>query len=269
MSRITETFAKLKQAGRKAFMPYLMAGDPDLQTTIALLETAEQSGADLVELGVPFSDPMADGPTIQLAAERSLRSGTTVRGVLETLAKARERVSLPVMLMGYYNPFFQYGLERLCREAATAGADGLIVPDVQTDDAAELRPHADKYGMDTVFLIAPTSTPARLKAVARESRGFVYAVSLTGVTGKRDRLPPELSGFIRDARRQISLPLCVGFGIGTPELAAEAAGLADGVISGSAVVHCVAEAVARGDDPRAAAGKLIRGMAEAVHKVKA
>ncbi len=260
MSRITSTFTELKQQNRTAFMPYLVAGDPDMDTTRRLILAMERSGANLIELGIPFSDPMADGPTNQLAAERALKAGATLTNTLAMLKELRRESAIPVMLMGYYNPFFRYGLEKFCCDAAGAGADGLIIPDLQPDDADEIRPHANAVDLDTVFLVAPTSTPERLELVERESRGFVYAVSLTGVTGARDSLPPELAGFIAGARRIISLPICVGFGISTPEMAAEVAKIADGVIVGSAIVKRIAGAVDAGTDPVPAVAEFVASM---------
>lgn len=261
MGRIEDTFARCRAAGRAAFMPYLVAGDPDLETTARLLPAFAEAGADLIELGVPFSDPMADGSTNQRAAERALRSGTTLRGVLDMVKTIRPALSVPINLMGYYNPFFHYGLERFFRDAAEAGVDGLIVPDLQPDDAAEVRAYADAAGVATIFLIAPTSTPERLALVARESRGFVYAVSLSGVTGERTTLPPDLSTFVDRAASAISLPLAVGFGISTPAMARGVAAVADGVIVGSAIVKRIEAAVEGGADPVVAASSFVREMA--------
>lgn len=262
MSRVTETFARLKSAGRTAFMPYLVAGDPDLETSKRLVLALEEAGADLIELGVPFSDPLADGPTNQLAAARALRGGTTLRKVIGLVEELRASTAVPILLMGYYNPFLRYGLEALCRDAAAAGADGLIIPDLQPDDAGEIRGAADRYGLDTVFLIAPTSPPSRLAAVARESRGFVYAVSLTGVTGERQSLPDALSDFIKSARERIDLPLAVGFGISTPEMVRAVATIADGVIVGSAIVKRIGKATAEGTDPVPPVREFVRSLAQ-------
>lgn len=249
MRQIENTFQRLKSEGRTAFMPYIMAGDPDLDTTRRLILAMEKAGANLIELGIPFSDPLADGPTNQLAAERALKSGTTLPRVLQMVKDLRRDSRIPVVLMGYCNPFFHYGLERLCNDAAEAGADGLIIPDLQPDDVDEIRPYADAAGIDTVFLIAPTSTNVRLERVGQESRGFVYAVSLTGVTGARDSLPPELGDFIKRARAHTSLPIAVGFGIGTPDMARDVGAIADGVIVGSAIVKRIAAATEAGRDP--------------------
>lgn len=264
MSRISQTFAALKAENRTAFMPYLMAGDPDLDATRKLILAMAEAGADLIELGVPFSDPLADGPTNQLAAERALQSGTTLDGIFAMVRELRKDSQIPVCLMGYYNPFFHYGLEAFCRNAAEAGVDGLIIPDLQPDDVAEIRPHADAAGLDTVFLIAPTSTPERLACVSRESRGFVYAVSLTGVTGTRTELPPELGSFLELARKHIDLPIAVGFGISNAEMAKGVSAVADGVIVGSAIVKRIAESVEKNADPLPPVKAFVATLSEAM-----
>lgn len=268
MTRIEDTFARCREAGRAAFMPYLVAGDPDMEATARLIIAFAEAGADLIELGVPFSDPMADGPTNQRAAERALLSGTTLRGILEMVKSIRASVSIPINLMGYYNPFFHYGLERFFQDAADAGVDGLIVPDLQPDDAAEVRDLADAAGVATIFLIAPTSTPARLARVAQESRGFVYAVSLSGVTGERTSLPPDLTAFVDRAKATIPLPLAVGFGISTPAMAQGVADVADGVIVGSAIVKRIEAAVEAGRDPVSETVPFLQSMVEACQKSK-
>ncbi|MHC4886522.1 MAG: tryptophan synthase subunit alpha [Planctomycetota bacterium] len=248
-NRIDDTFASLKAAGRAAFMPYLTAGDPDLETTRRLILGMAEAGADLIEVGVPFSDPVADGPTIQKANERALAAGTTLNGILEMIAKVRTECQVPILLMGSFNPIFVRGCERFCEDAAAAGVDGLIVPDLLPDRAEELSDPATKVGIHNIFLVAPTSTEERLELVAKRSSGFVYAVSLTGVTAERNALPPELGSFVERARTKIDLPIAVGFGISTPEMASEVGQLADGVIIGSGIVKRVAEACEAGQDP--------------------
>lgn len=249
MERIAAAFDRARTEKRALFMPYLVAGDPDLETSKRLILALAEAGAGMIELGVPFSDPMADGPTNQLAAQRALASGTTLPGILAMVKELRADCDIPINLMGYLNPFYRYGLETLFHDAAEAGVDGFIIPDLQPDDVAEVRAHADATGVATVFLIAPTSTPERLALVARESRGFVYAVSLTGVTGERQGLPPDLADFVARAREHIKLPIAVGFGISAPETAQAVGAVADGVIVGSAIVRRVAEASAAGSDP--------------------
>lgn len=262
MSRIAAKFSELKENNRAAFMPFLTAGDPDIDTSRRLVLAMEAAGADLVEIGIPFSDPMADGPTIQQANQRALDRGVTVRDVLRLVSEIRKESEIPIMLMGSYNPVFVYGVEDFCRDAAAAGADGLILPELLPEMAEELLGPARDAGLDTVFLIAPTSTDERLKLVSEKSTGFVYAVSLTGVTGEREALPEELSGFLKRAKQFIDLPIAVGFGISTPEMAKGVASQAEGVIIGSAIVKRIAAACAEGADPCGPVGEFVRSISE-------
>lgn len=241
MNRIEETFASLKSAGRKALIPYIMAGDPDLETTAALVVELDRRGADLVELGVPFSDPIADGPTIQRAALRALDRGTTLRTIVETVSSIREHSGIPVVLMTYYNPVLAYGIGDLCRDAARAGVDGLIVPDLPPEEGAELSAACRRHGLTVIFLVAPTSTTARIELVSRHTTGFVYCVSLTGVTGARGKLADGVDAFMAQVRSHTDRPLGLGFGISSPVQACEAARLADGVIVGSAIINVMEE----------------------------
>jgi len=240
-SRIDATFERLRAGGERALVAYLMAGDPSLAETERLVIEAERRGADVVELGVPFSDPLADGPVIQRADVRALAAGTSLPRVLQMVASLRARVRLPLVLMTYYNPILAFGLKGFARTAADAGADGLIVPDLPHEESEPLRAEAEPAGLDMIHLVAPTSTPARVKAIARLSRGFVYVVSLTGVTGARRELPPDLGAQIRTLRLVTTKPVCVGFGVSTPEQVAAAGRLADGVIVGSAIVRAIEE----------------------------
>ena len=237
MNRIEETFASLKSLGRKALIPYIMAGDPDLETTAELVAELDRRGADLVELGVPFSDPIADGPTIQRAALRALNRGTTLRSIVETVASLREHTAIPVVLMTYYNPVLAYGIGDLCRDAARAGVDGLIVPDLPPEEGADLSDACRRHGLTVVFLVAPTSTSARIELVNRHTTGFVSCVSVTGVTGARGELAEGVDAFMAQVRSRTDRPLGLGFGISSPEQAGEAARLADGVIVGSAIIN--------------------------------
>jgi tryptophan synthase alpha chain len=239
VSRFAATFERLRARGERALMPYIMAGDPSLEETRRLLVEAEKRGADAVELGVPFSDPLADGPVVQRAGLRALASGTTLPRVLELVATLRAQVSLPIALMTYYNPVFVFGLKGFARAAVDAGVDGLIVPDLPYDESGPLRAEAEPAGLDLVQFVAPTSTPARVKAIARLSRGFIYVLSLTGITGERRELPPDLGAQIRTLRLVTTKPLCMGFGVSTPEQAAVVGELADGVIVGSAIVRLI------------------------------
>jgi tryptophan synthase alpha chain len=240
-SRLDATFERLRAKGERALVAYLMAGDPSLAETERLVIEAERRGADVVELGVPFSDPLADGPVIQRADVRALAAGTSLPRVLEMVASLRARVRLPLVLMTYYNPILAFGLEGFARAAAAAGADGLIVPDLPHEEAGPLRAETEAVGLDMIMLVAPTSTPARVKAIARLSRGFVYIVSLTGVTGARRELPPDLGAQIRTLRLVTTKPVCVGFGVSTPEQVAAVGRVADGVIVGSAIVRAIEE----------------------------
>lgn len=236
MSRITETFANLQGTRRKALIPFLVAGDPDVTVTMRAVEALVSSGADLIELGVPFSDPIADGPVNQRAYQRALAAGISLTAVLELAKAIRGRFSIPVVLLSYYNPILRYGPDAFCRDAAGAGVDGVVIPDLPADEAADLVRPARAHGVDTVFLLAPTSTDRRIGLTVAQSTGFVYCVSLTGVTGVRDTLAAGLDGLVGRIRAQTTLPVCVGFGVSTPEQARAAAAASDGVIVGSALV---------------------------------
>jgi len=239
--RIDETFTRLRQRGERALVGYVMAGDPSLAETRRLVVEAERRGVDVIELGVPFSDPLADGPVIQRAGTRALASGTSLPRVLELVATLRTEVRLPIVLFTYYNPVLAFGLKSFAKTAADAGADGLIVPDLPHEEAEPLRAEAEPAGLDLIQLVAPTSTPARVKTIARLSRGFIYLVSLTGVTGERRALPPGLDTQVRTLRLVTTKPVCVGFGVSTPEQVAAVGKLADGVVVGSALVRTIEE----------------------------
>lgn len=239
-SRLDKTFLRLKTEGRKALITYLMAGDPNLEQTEQLVLELEKAGADIIELGVPFSDPIADGPVIQQAAERALRSGTTLRAILLTVRRLRTRSEVPLVFMAYYNSIHAFGPERFCREAAEAGVDGLIVPDMPPDEAGPLQGPAAAAGLQLIFLLAPTSTAERRAYVARRSHGFVYYVSLTGITGAKLGKVSEIGRNVEQIRKVSQTPIAVGFGVTTPEDAADVAAVADAVIVGSAVVKQIA-----------------------------
>jgi len=243
MSKITETFQILKQNGRKALMPYVTMGYPALESALDIIPALAEAGADLVELGVPFSDPLADGATIQAAGQRALANGMSLAVCLEQAATLRTRgVTVPFMLMGYYNPIMQFGFERFAEQATASGIDGLIVPDLPPEEAETLYAAATARGLDVIFLLAPTSDAARIQTVTALSGGFVYLVSLVGVTGARESLPPDLADFVARVRAVTDKALAVGFGIATPEQAAQVAQIADGVIVGSALVKAVGAA---------------------------
>jgi tryptophan synthase alpha chain len=223
-------------------MPYLTMGYPDKESALELVPAIAEAGADLIELGVPFSDPLADGATIQASSQRALENGMSLALCLEQAEVLRTQgVQLPLVMMGYYNPILQMGTASFARGAARAGVDGLIVPDLPPGEAGELRAALHDQNIDLVFLLAPTADEARVRTVAELSSGFLYLVSLVGVTGARNRLPPELEAFVARARSATDLPLAVGFGIGTPEQAARVARIADGVIVGSALIRAIGE----------------------------
>jgi tryptophan synthase alpha chain len=236
MGRISDKFSELRQRGEKALVTFVTAGDPDLASTEQVVLELERSGADLIELGVPFSDPMADGPTIQLSSERALAAGTTPPAILELVARLRTRTQVPIVLMGYFNPIFAYGAERFATDAVAAGVDGLLVVDLPPEEAAELKEATDKAGLDLIFLLTPTSDHSRVEAVSRLGSGFIYYVSVTGVTGARSSVADSLAARVTQVRSELTVPLVVGFGISDPAQAGQVAQVADGVVVGSALV---------------------------------
>ena len=235
-TRITTRFNKLRDSGEMGLVPYLTAGDPSLAATEAFVLALAAAGADVIELGVPFSDPVADGPTIQRAIERSLACGTSLRGVLDLVRSLRAKTEVPLMLFSYYNPVLQMGLDTFAREAAAAGADGALITDLTPEESADYRAAMAKHSLDTIFLAAPTSTDERLARIAEVSSGFLYVVSRTGVTGAKDTLPDDLPALIRRTRRATRLPIAVGFGVSLPVHVSLLGGLADAAVVGSALV---------------------------------
>jgi tryptophan synthase alpha chain len=241
VSRLGATFEALRARGERALVVYFTAGDPSLETTARLVIEAERRGADVVELGVPFSDPIADGPVIQRAGQRALAAGVSLRRVLELMRTLRGEVRVPIVLMTYYNLLLSFGPPAFAETAGKVGVDGVIVVDLPPEESGELRAATDAAGVDMIHLVAPTSTADRVRSIARQTRGFVYLVSLTGVTGERAALPDDLEGQVRALRLVTTKPVCVGFGIGRPEQAAAVGRLADGVVVGSAIVRLVEE----------------------------
>ncbi|MBI4824242.1 MAG: tryptophan synthase subunit alpha [Nitrospirae bacterium] len=256
MSIIEKTFNNLKKQGRKAFIPYIMAGDPSLEKTKELIKVLEECGADIIELGVPFTDPLADGPVIQRASERALAKGVTLRDVIRLVKDIRAVTKIPIVLMTYYNPIFAYKEEAFVRDAVSSQIDGIIVPDLPPDEAHDLIRLSRKKGIDIIFMLAPTSTAERVKKVAKLSRGFIYYVSLTGITGARLLVDTALSEAIMAIRRLTEMPICVGFGVASPEEAKVLSDVADGIIVGSAIVR-------RLDEPEEELKRFLRGLRDA------
>jgi len=254
MGNIADTFQRLRQDGEAALMPYLTMGYPERDSALALVPQLVEAGADLVELGVPFSDPLADGATIQASSQRALANGMTLRVCLDQVAELRARnVKVPLVLMGYYNPIFQLGSRVFAQRAAGVGVDGIIVPDLPPEESGELHSALLRTNIDLVPLLAPTSDAGRTRLLADQARGFLYLISLTGVTGARDRLPRGLEAFVSRVRETTDLPLAVGFGIGTPAQAQRVAQIADGVIVGSALI----QAIGTSERPVEAAGAFL------------
>lgn len=256
---IQRRFAGLRQQGRCALMPFLVAGDPDLEQTRRTLLALQQAGADVIELGIPYSDPLADGPVIQAAAARALAAGTTPGSVLELLASLGDSLEIPVVLFTYSNPLLNLGMERFCQQAAAAGAAGLVVPDLPLEEAEKLSPIAAAHGLDLVLLVAPTTPPERMARIHAASSGFTYLVSVTGVTGMRSSLEQRVEPLLQRLRALPGPPVAVGFGISGVDQAAQVRRWgADGAIVGSALVKRMAEAQASGQDVAAVAGEFCR-----------
>ena len=263
MARLTETFRELARLKQTCLMPYITAGFPRTDLTPDLLEAMAAAGANILEVGVPFSDPLADGVTIQRSSQAALAAGVTPARCFEYVAAARARgVQQPIVLMGYVNPILRFGVEAYLAAAERAGVDGLIVPDLPPEEAADLRAACRRHGIDLIFLLAPTSTDARIRSVAEQTTGFLYCVSLTGVTGARQDLQSGLAEFLARVRRQTDLPLAVGFGVGTPEQAVRVAQVADGVAIGSALVDRLGRASP--DQAIEAAGEFVRSFRAAL-----
>ncbi len=241
MSEIERVFRQCRRERRAAFIPFLVAGDPDLDTTADLLDALVAGGADLIEVGVPFSDPIADGPVIQRAATRALLRGVTLSKVLALVAAKRSSLGVPIVLFSYFNPLQVRGAELFAEQAAASGVDGVLCVDLPPEQGDLLAPALTRQGLDTVFLLSPTSGPERVEKVARAASGFVYYVSVTGITGERRRVSKDLGKTVKKLRKKLDLPVAVGFGISTTEQVAEVAAMADGVVVGSALVRFVEE----------------------------
>jgi len=262
-NRIDTTFARLRERGEAAFVPFLTLGDPSLEATRRLLRVVDQAGADLIELGVPFSDPTADGPVLQRSLEHGLARGATLRAAFEIVADFRKESETPIVLYGYYNPIFRYGLDAFARDAAASGVDGILVVDLPPEEADELLQHTDPAGIRFVCLLAPTSGPERIRTVLARAAGFVYYVSVTGVTGGKPIQPAEVRPVVQRLRERTDLPVGVGFGIATTEQAAAVAEFADAVVVGSALMRLVSEHRDSGD-LEAVVGEFVRSLKSAV-----
>ena len=236
MRAIGQKLAQLHGRGQKAFIPFITAGDPDLETTVRLVLELERAGSDIVELGIPFSDPVADGPTIQRSSERALAHKYRLADFLSSVSTIRQSSNVPIVLFSYFNPILQYGMDALARDAARAGVDGVLVTDITPEEGGEYCTCMDRHGLDTIFLAAPTSDDSRLSKIADCSRGFLYLVSRTGITGEQTSLSETLAPTLERVRRKTDLPVAVGFGISTPEQVKAVWELADGAVVGSAIV---------------------------------
>jgi tryptophan synthase alpha chain len=241
MGRIQQKFNDLKKRGDKALVAYLTAGDPDLETTMALITALDEAGVDVLEIGVPFSDPTADGPTIQAASQRSLQKGTTLSAIFHMLETVRKFTEIPIVLFGYYNPIFIYGTERFSKQAKKSGVDGILVVDLPPEESRELRQYTDRADIDFISLIAPTTSSERIGKISQKATGFLYYVSITGVTGTQKPVVSDIKKEMDRIRKQTTMPVVVGFGISTPEQAAEIALHAEGVVIGSAFVRLIEE----------------------------
>lgn len=266
MSCIEKKFAELQKRGEAALIPFVTAGDPNLATTLKILRALEKGGADCIELGIPFSDPTADGPTIQRSSERALKNGLSLPRILQLVRQFRSTSEVPIVLFGYFNPIFHYGLENFCRAAARAGADGILCVDLPPEESAELKRWTDAEGLDLIFLLSPTSGPDRVQLVAGKGRGFIYYVSVTGVTGARQALDDQLRSQVARVRRATSLPVGVGFGISTPKQAAWIAGFADAAVVGSALVERIEKAKG-GVEKARCAGAFVSELKRAIKQV--
>ena len=233
MSHITSVFSQ----GHKALIAYITVGYPSIEDTLKVVPLLASSGCDIVELGIPFSDPLADGATIQKASFYALENGVTPQLCLNTAKELSQKIEIPLVFMTYFNPVFSYGLQEFCGACASSGVSGLIIPDLPPEEGSELETITQRQGLDLIYLLAPTSTEERIRLVAERSRGFIYLVSVTGVTGARDRLPTDLEVFVDRVKQIAKQPLCVGFGISTSEQARRVAGIADGVIVGSRIIQ--------------------------------
>lgn len=263
--RIAARFRELSKRGEMGLVAYVTAGDPSLAASEEIILAAANAGADVIELGVPFSDPVADGPTVQRASERALRAGTTLAGVLDLVRKVRGQSDVPLVLFSYYNPLLQMGIDKLGKAAVEAGADGILATDLTPEESADYRAVMRAHNLDTIFLVAPTSTDARIEQIVKVSSGFLYLISRTGVTGAREALPEELPALIRRVRKFTALPIAVGFGISLPTHVTVLGGIADAAVVGSALVAEI-EKAQKPSDAAAAVAERIRVLKDAARR---
>jgi tryptophan synthase alpha chain len=259
MSKIASTFSS---PGHKALIAYVTVGYPTIEATLKVVPLLADNGCDIVELGIPFSDPLADGVTIQKSSFHALQSGVTPQLCLELAGWLSQKVDIPLVFMTYYNPVFSYGLDKFSAACAGAGISGIIIPDLPPDEGSDLEAISQRQGLDLIYLLAPTSTEERIRLTAQRSRGFIYLVSVTGVTGARDRLPADLEAFVSRVRKVATQPLCVGFGISTPEQASQIARIADGVIVGSRIIQLMEM-----EDDFISLDRLVRGLRNSIDKL--
>jgi tryptophan synthase alpha chain len=238
MNRISSVF---QDKQHKALIPYLTSGYPDIETSLKAILLLAENGADIIELGIPFSDPMADGTTIQESSHQALLQGINTKSCLELASRVREKSDIPLVFMTYYNPVYHYGLQKFCRACTDHGIDGLIIPDLPPEEGEDMESAAKINGLDLIYLLAPTSTEERIKMVSEKSKGYIYIVTVTGVTGSRDHIPDSLSAFIERVNKFAEQPLCAGFGISTPQQAAQISKMTDGVIVGSRMIQSINE----------------------------
>lgn len=266
-NRIDKRFKELRKNRKKAFIAYITAGDPRLEVTQKLVPALEAAGVDIIELGIPFSDPLADGPTIQAASQRALKNKVDLNRIFRMVKALRGETGIPIAFMTYYNPVFKYGPERFIKDCRRSGVDGVIVPDLPYEEAKELVALGKKNRVATIFLAAPTSTRRRIKDIVNASSGFIYYVSLTGVTGARKQLPPEITSKVRLIRASTKKPVCVGFGVSTAAQAKEIAKIADGVIVGSAIVKIIEKNLKNDRNLINEASAFAKTLAKAIHNV--
>ena len=268
MNRIDSMFSRLRKRREAALIPFITTGDPDIATTEALILEMDRQGADLIELGLPFSDPLADGPTIQASSQRALRRKINAKDLFRLVEKVRKRTGIPLVLMGYYNPVLQYGLSAFAKDAANSGLDGTIIPDLPLEEAGAWMAVAKPQGLANILLVAPNTPADRARKIAKATQGFMYYVSVTGITGARSHLPTELSQGLNGIRQLTSKPVAVGFGISTPDQVSMLSAVADGIIVGSAIIRLIeAHTIKQGDDLKAGPD-LVKKVGEFIEELK-